>query len=89
MEVCDFFVLEYDCVRLSLRIVLLDSSDVYPVVVWGVLEVPSVDGMIVPGSACVGFLIYEYGASYRAKGHSVVVEESKHFRIGRYGGCFI
>ena len=55
--VCYVFVLEYNCVRHSLIVVLLDSEYVFLVVVWGGLEVPAVDGVILPGGACVGLFI--------------------------------
>ena len=47
-----------------------------------VMEVTAVDSLIVPGSACIGLIMHEHGASHRAKGHSVVVKESEHLRIG-------
>ena len=84
--VCDVFVLEYDCVRHSFGIGILDLSDVCTVVVWWVVEVPDVDCVVFPGCAYVGISVYEYGASHWAKGHYVAVKWSKHRRIGRYGG---
>ena len=82
-------VLEYDCVRNSPIVGLLDLLDMRMVVVWGGLEVPYVDEVIGPGGACIGFLMYEYSAYHWDKGDSVLVEGSKHCRIGLYGVCCI
>ena len=87
--VCDVFVLEYDCLRHFLSVGLLESADVCTVVVRGGLEVPAVDGVIVPGGTCVGILTYEYRTSHWKKGHYVLVEGSEHCRIGRYSWCCI
>ena len=87
--VFDVFVLEHGCVLQLLSIVIIYSADVVLVVFWGILELPSVDSVIFPGGACVGFLMYEYRKSHWAKIHYVVVEGSKHFRIGRCVGCCI
>ena len=76
--VCDVFVLEYECVRHFLVVGFLDLTDVYMVVVCGGLEVPAIDCVIIQGGTCVGLLVYWYGASHQAKGHSVVVEGSEH-----------
>ena len=68
------YVLEYYCVKHSLRVGILDSADMCTVVVRGGLEVPAVDNMIVTGGACVGIIMYGYGAYHWAKGYYVLVE---------------
>ena len=61
----------------------------FKVVVRGGLEVQAVYGVIFPSGACVGFLMYEYGASHWSMGHSIVVKGSENFHIGQYGSCCI
>ena len=80
--VCNVFAFEYYSVRHSLGVGLVGSADVSTVVVWLFVEVPAVDCMVVPFCVCVVLFMNEYGASHRVKGNSVVVEWSKHFRIG-------
>ena len=83
------FLLEYSCVRHTLRFGFLDVADMCTVMVQGGMEIPAVYGLIVQGGTRVGILMYYYGASHQAKGCSVVVKGSKIFLIGRYIRCCI
>ena len=52
------FVLENDCTRHALSVDFIDAADMCTVVVQGGLEVPALYGVIVPGGACVGILMF-------------------------------
>ena len=53
----DMLLLEDNSVRHSLCICFIDSEGMCSVVVWGGVEVPYIDGMVVPGSAYTGFFV--------------------------------
>ena len=54
--ICDIILLEYNSVGHSLCI-FFNSADMCSVVVWGGLEVPSIDSMDVPESAHAEYFV--------------------------------